>query len=638
MKRNLVSILPLIFILVSIYSLEFGVQTAKANGTIYIRADGSIDPPTPFIERYGNDTYVLTGSIASNADAIVIERDNMTLNGAGYLIQGEGSGAGILVSGRHGLTIKNLRIEVFDYGINLFNSSMIDIFANNISTTNYNGIWIYSSSKISVHENKMTGCEYYGIGLDISTNNTLYENNVIHNDGGIYLDWSSNNTLIGNNVTASTLSGIRLQVASNNTLRGNIAMNNLYNFEVFGENLHHFMNNIDASNIVDGKPVYYLVSEQNMTLPINAGFVALINCTRMFANNLTLTKNGRGVLLVDTTNSTITNNVIQNDYEGVSLIESFDNKIAKNSIMMNSYHGIELSFSSGNSISANTIKANALDGVKIYYSDSNSIRENEITKNYKGVEVYGLDNFIYGNTISDNSNDGISIYGFSNNSVIGNTIANSSYGIELFNSLNNKIYNNNFRGNFRHAYSNSPSYANFWDCGIQSGGNYWSGYLGVDSNHDGIGDIKYEIDSSNVDNNPLLGVFQTFNTSLGYFVDVVSNSTTQNFEYFELNRTITMYVSSLTPTQTYGFCRMAISNELMNASAIRIVIDNDETAVSYPNYNLHNNGTYVWIYFEYEHSTHRIDIMPEFPSIVIMPLFLVATLITAKLHKRKRNH
>jgi parallel beta-helix repeat protein len=617
--------------------LGFKIQTAKANGTIYIKADGSIDPPTPLIERQGNDTYILTDNITTNANAIVIERDNMTLDGAGHLIKGEGSQSGILVSGRHGLTIKNLSTETFDYGINLFNCSVVDVFANNISTTKYNGIWIYSSSRINVHENKMARCEYYGIGLDISTNNTLNENEVTRSNGGIYLDWSKNNTLVGNNVTGSTLSGIRLQVSPNNKLRDNIATGNLYNFEVFGENLPHFMNDIDTSNVVDGKPVYYLVNEHDINIPTNAGFVALINCTRMSAKNLSLTKNGRGVLLAATTNSTIINNIIHNDYEGITLIESFSNKIADNSITLNNYHGVELTYSSGNSISTNTIEANALDGVKIYYSDLNNIRENQITRNYEGVEVYGLRNLIFGNKISDNSNDGISIYGFSNNTVVGNTIANNSYGLKLFNSANNKIYNNNFKGNLQNAYSNSPNYANLWDSGIQSGGNYWSGYANVDSNHDGISDIEYEVDSSNVDKNPLMGSFQTFNTSLNYYIDAVSNSTIQNFEYFEMNKTITMYVSNSKPTQTYGFCRMAIPNELMNASTISVVVDGNETAVLNPNYNLHNNGTYVWIYFEYKHSTHRIDIMPEFSSIVIMPLFLMATLIAVVFRRRKRQ-
>jgi hypothetical protein len=47
-------------------------------------------------------------------------------------------------------------------------------------------------------------------------------------------------------------------------------------------------------------------------------------------------------------------------------------------------------------------------------------------------------------------------------------------------------------------------YANLWDDGYPSGGNYWSDYTGIDANGDGIGDSTYFIDSNNTDNYPLM--------------------------------------------------------------------------------------------------------------------------------------
>src|SRR5450759_1947936 len=46
------------------------------------------------------------------------------------------------------------------------------------------------------------------------------------------------------------------------------------------------------------------------------------------------------------------------------------------------------------------------------------------------------------------------------------------------------------------------SYSNNWDNGTI--GNYWSDYRGTDSNHDGIGDTPYVIDSNNKDNYPFM--------------------------------------------------------------------------------------------------------------------------------------
>jgi len=44
--RKTVSGIMLTLLLVSMLTLAFNIQSVKANGTIYIRANGSIDPPT----------------------------------------------------------------------------------------------------------------------------------------------------------------------------------------------------------------------------------------------------------------------------------------------------------------------------------------------------------------------------------------------------------------------------------------------------------------------------------------------------------------------------------------------------------------------------------------------------------------
>jgi hypothetical protein len=75
------------------------------------------------------------------------------------------------------------------------------------------------------------------------------------------------------------------------------------------------------------------------------------------------------------------------------------------------------------------------------------------------------------------------------------------------------ICHNNFIDNYQQAYSDSM---NIWDDGYPSGGNYWSDYAGVDlctgpwqnlTGSDGIGDTPYAIDSSNLDNYPLIAAW-----------------------------------------------------------------------------------------------------------------------------------
>src|SRR4030042_1192125 len=67
------------------------IPQAKAAATIYIRADGSIDPFGSPIQRNG-DLYTMIENVSCDADGIVVERDNIVLDGAGFLLQGSGSG------------------------------------------------------------------------------------------------------------------------------------------------------------------------------------------------------------------------------------------------------------------------------------------------------------------------------------------------------------------------------------------------------------------------------------------------------------------------------------------------------------------------------------------------------------------
>lgn len=73
--RHVLFALLLIGTLVPVVS----IQPVKAwNGTVYIHADGSIDPSTAPIQKNGN-LYMLTGDIVSDGDGIIIERSSILI-------------------------------------------------------------------------------------------------------------------------------------------------------------------------------------------------------------------------------------------------------------------------------------------------------------------------------------------------------------------------------------------------------------------------------------------------------------------------------------------------------------------------------------------------------------------------------
>jgi len=419
---------------------SFWIQPAQADATIRIKADGTVDPVTAPIQRLG-DTYTLTDNITFYNYGIIVERNNMTLDGAGHFIQGAPAGTGIQLIARKNVTV--MKIEVRTYG---------------------KGIWLEDSSNITLRNTTITGCNY--------------------------------------------------------------------NLGVFGHDTSHFMHNIDNSNSVDGKPVYYWIQLENKTVPVDAGYVALIQCRRITMQNLNLTRNGQGTLLVLTTSSMLVNNSMTYNYYGIHSDRSWNNTIKEN-----------------------IIKSNNQFGMFLTHSPSNTICENQITSNM----IYGL--------YFDDSGE---------NRVFANIIAANQRGLLLWFSSDNWIFYNNFIGNVLPAEAYSASNTK-WDHDYPAGGNYWSDYSGSDTNKDWIIDSPYNIDSSNRDNYPLIRQWTPHNiaatgltcskTVVGQGFNVTINATfvnrgicTENFIWRAYCNTTTLYEQAETLDGASSVSRRIVYN------------------------------------------------------------------------------
>jgi parallel beta-helix repeat protein len=261
--------------------------------------------------------------------------------------------------------------------------------------------------------------------------------------------------------------------------------------------------------------------------------------------------------------------------------------IAQNTVFSNLCSGILVTNSLGFAISNNYVHSNAGYGI-----NTNASMNGRITQN---------DAF-------ENSYDGIGLgLGSANCTVVGNNATeNAIYGIWVESSSEgNHIYDNNIIGNNKQA---SVSSVNEWDNGFE--GNYWSDYVGLDEDRNGIGDTPYSIDQNHSDNYPLMGPSMFYMTSRGSDVGVVSNSSIKAFAYYESNSSIIMHVLNKTESQTGGFCRIRIPHALMiepyNASV-------DGAAPTYSNITLYDDGNSRWIYLSYQRSEREILIQGNPP-------------------------
>jgi len=684
-------------------------NTAK----IYIRADGSIDPLTANITRQDDAIYVFTDN---NYYPIAVERDNITLDGDGFTLQAL-NGTGIDISGRSNVTIKNMKIERCGQQVSVANGIYLDysfdnvIFNVSIINTRGTAIGLSYSSGNRIHHNflKNNGIHLYQTTNNKIHNNTfvksiielkgdrdrVYYNNFTEGEINIYGEYNhvyenfiTKNRMEGiyvggnfNNVTANNITeceyGLLLRGHHGNLLRENKMVGNTINFGLLNEGETEAYNDVDASNTVDGKPIYFWNNIKHTTVPLDAGAVILRECANITVRDLYLERNLQGILLVSSHNCTISNNTITENGDstyplsgGIKLLQSSNIDISGNNITNNNEAGIELVESWSNTISENLLLKNKVIGVDILESNYTVVSGNNFLNNLRGIRVFSL---AYYSTINGNNILGPGIYGIELSATLANVTDNNivyySHGIDIYSKFNkivgnnimenygtgvyishaenNTFYHNNFVDNVKHVSWEyySAGYANSWDDGYPNGGNYWSGYEDRYSNateidKSGIWDTPYVITDVNIDNYPLMTPTKSITRKFAVYsnleVEICSNSSISYFQ-FDLNlRQISFNVTG--PTETVGFFNLSIPSNLLWGDFFLyidglLLVENVDYTETY-------NGTHYIFYVTYVHSTHKFEVeatevIPELSPLSILPVIAVLSILTVALVKKK---
>lgn len=249
--KKIITVIAVLFLAI-IASIGVNVQPVRSDyvwtETIYIKADGSVYPNNTCISSANNVTYDLTDNIVDAAPsngsiAIVVERNNIVLDGHGYTLQGNYSARalidneGIVLTERNNVTIKNTVIRQFHYGLllnvsgplnNVSGNTMTNngigvkveysfnntVSGNNLTNNDCCGVRLWGSWYNTVSENNSTNNHVSGIGVgDNSTYNVVFENKITNNANGIGLNKSSYNTFYHNYVADSTLRQVLIVAA-----------------------------------------------------------------------------------------------------------------------------------------------------------------------------------------------------------------------------------------------------------------------------------------------------------------------------------------------------------------------------------------------------------------------------------------
>ncbi|MCL2643793.1 MAG: right-handed parallel beta-helix repeat-containing protein [Candidatus Bathyarchaeota archaeon] len=526
--------LVVLLLLSSVFVVVSEPVSAQSSGVIRIKADGTVTG-TDKIRQYGL-VYTLTGdlyaSVGQNEAFIFIEKSDITLNGAGYTVQGTGGGSAIYMLRSQNVTVENFIIQGFSRGIDF------GVVENWPSDSNY-------LSYPSAFNNKIRNNK-------IEVSNNINESNQTRNAGwGVYLSDAIQTVIVDNNFTGhNPQGGVYL---GNSTKETSLIDNNFAGGGVYS--LGSNQTRAVYGNTIDGKPLVYLDSKSNQIIE-NAGLVYLFNCSNIVVKNISpLYVYAVTIQLIDTINSEISNSsghvflgnsnynsIHDNQLNSISLDASshnkmFANKITGFSVCIKLYGGSSFNKIYGNlfldtiySKDAERVRKEGFNTAAIQLGDrqlggsfNNDIHDNMIINHDCGFEFFlSSNNTLTANIIKD-CNAGIQLGRSHYNTVTENNITSCKYGISIYaESSNNTFHHNNFINNQLQCVethqqtllSDKETYAigNTWDNGQT--GNYWDTYTGIDTNGDGIGDTPYRIFENMTDHYPLMKPFISTNANI----------------------------------------------------------------------------------------------------------------------------
>lgn len=207
-------------------------------------------------------------------------------------------------------------------------------------------------------------------------------------DSGIYLNGSASVKLSANKVTGNNI-GVYITESGSSLLRDNVLTGNKFNFGVYSSSLNGYIQNIDESNTVDGKPIIYWVNQTGKQTPTDAGYIAAVNCTDVTVVDTFLEKNWQNLLFAYTSNSVVTNVTSTLGEDSLWLLESSNCTLQDNNVTANIWGGVALVNSSSCTVQGNTLKNNGGYGLFLSGTCSNLFYHNNFVNNPHQAWLYG---------------------------------------------------------------------------------------------------------------------------------------------------------------------------------------------------------------------------------------------------------
>lgn len=418
--------------------------------TRFIPADSEIG-----IWDEGTRIYTLTTDVT---ESIQIDESSLTLDGAGHRASGAGTGNGVYVAGKSGVTLKDLTVEGFANGIYVVSSYHCLLEGNTASDNTY-GIMLETCVNALLSGNTMAGNRYnfhiaeWGNGPvinyyhQIDTTNTIegrplyYVRNaqgqvfdgttlgalyLIECDGitvrnldlsgantfdGVLLR-DTHNSLVEGCTVSYVNSAIRLVHSHHNELRGNTITDSGYGARLYGSDLCVLRGNHATSGVYG----------------IRLSSVGdLVSCT--LENNVTSNNREYGIDLGRAPGSILSGNVASNNGHSGILIQSTGGVTLTGNALSGNLYNLYIDHPQFPNAIDDT---NTVEGKKVLYLLGQSDRTFEDTDEYGTVYVLDGQNIVLRNlTLANNNQYGVYFYSTEDSTIDGVTTSNNYEGVRL---------------------------------------------------------------------------------------------------------------------------------------------------------------------------------------------------------------
>lgn len=420
----------------------------------------------------GSDVSAIDGYEEVFSITITADRVNVS----GFLISNRDSGSrdgGIRVESDH-VRISQMNFTIRGRGVFVNQSRECSIVDNTFSSRYQTGIDLIGVDGFTIGNNNLSDTNH-GIYVDESTNGTIIANSVSVRYWGILLDQCTATRVSHNSISSEWKHGIRL-LDSNECLLEKNSMDGC-GIHIAGDLDHRQSHAITTTNVVNGKPVHYVVDAVRYEVPQGAGQIIIVNCSRMTIRdqdcsngsdgisisysseisvlNNTCSGNNYGIAIRSTPISRIENNICSwNEFDGISISGSINSTIKGNICDFNENWGIGVGPCEGSEVSNNSCTSNERGGINIYKSNNSLISRNSCTSNgVYGILIHQSSDCSLTENVCLGNYRGIQLYSNIRTKIVGNTCGNGSYGCDVEDSNEGIFQKNNCSSNLRSGFS-----------------------------------------------------------------------------------------------------------------------------------------------------------------------------------------